>query len=140
MPDLTAVDPRYVEFIRHPDAKLTIVVGIEDETQSGCSSSQRGATSAPRISPDCSQRLIDTIGRTVVALNPQPSSRFGTRKDVEREISDLAGDQALAHARERCLFAGTSSDGETQIRTADTSILSRGAADDAPNSVLRCAT
>jgi hypothetical protein len=30
--DLTAVDPRYVEaHVSNPDAKLTIVVGVEDE-------------------------------------------------------------------------------------------------------------
>jgi hypothetical protein len=30
--DLTAIDPRYVEaHISNPDAKLTIVVGVEDE-------------------------------------------------------------------------------------------------------------
>jgi hypothetical protein len=30
--DLTAVDPRYVEaHVGNPDAKLTIVVGVEDE-------------------------------------------------------------------------------------------------------------
>jgi hypothetical protein len=30
--DLTAVDPRYVEaYVGNPDAKLTIVVGVEDE-------------------------------------------------------------------------------------------------------------
>ena len=30
--DLTAVDPRYIEaYVGNPDAKLTIVVGIEDE-------------------------------------------------------------------------------------------------------------
>lgn len=30
--DLTAIDPRYIEaYVGNPDAKLTIVVGIEDE-------------------------------------------------------------------------------------------------------------
>jgi hypothetical protein len=44
--DITAIDPCYVEaHVGNPDAKLTIVVGVEDEDARWRSSSPHAATS-----------------------------------------------------------------------------------------------
>lgn len=85
----------------------------------------RHCSAKPLARADSGDHAVLEISRSVGASTLNDPQGLGREEDVEREIGDFWGDLVLAHDLERCPFAGTSSYGETQTRTGDTTIFSR---------------